>query len=65
MAATTAPTITIDGVTSNPASPVSMLALACDCRPIVETHELAVGEAVECEDHGVTTIVGKLDTWMF
>jgi hypothetical protein len=65
MAATTAPTITIDGVTSRPGSPISMLALACDCHPVVEGHDLAAGDPVECEEHGVTTVIRTLETWMF
>lgn len=65
MAAKTAPTITIDGVTSAPASPITMLGLACDCHPVVKGHDFAVGNAVECEDHGITTITGTLETWMF
>lgn len=66
MAATTnAPTITIDGVTSKPALPISMLELACECRPIHGAHGLNAGDAVDCEQHGETTVIRTLETWVF
>ena len=49
MSAETAPTITIDGVTSRPGEPVSMVHLDCDGYMIVPGH-VAEGDMILCED---------------
>ena len=66
MDSTAAPTITIDGVTSRPAEPVTMTGFACGCNPILMGHSAQVGDTVECDDHDCfTTVTQAVQTWMF
>jgi len=66
MAEATAPTITVDGVTSTPGEPVSFVALDCDCIEIAQGHGYTVGGAAACGKCGVaTTVTGVLETWVF
>jgi hypothetical protein len=58
-----APTITIDGVTSNPGQPVTMLALECGCFPIVDGHDIDTGDVYTCGRP--TTVTGVFKTWVF
>lgn len=62
----TAPTITIDGVTSKPAEPVTMTLLACDCAPSLLGHDIAVGDIMDCDDCDIHTTVKRVfPTWVF
>jgi hypothetical protein len=62
----TAPTITIDGVTSNPGEPVTMTSFACGCFPILMGHNTEIGDTVECDDCDCfTTVKGIFPTWTF
>lgn len=61
-----APTITIDGVTSRPGSPVSFVRLGCGCTEIAEGHGYAVGGDAACGECGVATFVeSTFETWVF
>lgn len=60
-----APTITIDGVTSNPGKPVSMLSLGCGCHPFANGH-WTTGAVVFCEDCARPAYVtDTFHTWLF
>lgn len=66
MAAETAPTITINGVTSKPGEPVTMTTLACGCHPILVGHGNQVGDTTECDDcNCFTTVTRIFPTWVF
>ena len=66
MAETTAPTITIDGVTSAPGKPISMIRLGCDCVSIWPGHGYTVGGEAGCGTcRVVTTLVASFETWVF
>lgn len=62
----TAPTITIDGVTSKPGEPITMTQFACGCFPVLLGHDVQTGDTVECDDHDCfTTVLGVFPTWVF
>lgn len=62
----TAPTITIDGVTSKPGEPATMIEFSCGCYPILMGHNAKVGDTVECDDCDCfTTVLKAVETWVF
>jgi hypothetical protein len=71
-AKTTAPTITINDVTSRPGEPVTMVALDCGAHPITSGHVIEIGDSFLCRDevHADTdpifcTVTSVFKTWMF
>jgi hypothetical protein len=62
----TAPTITINGVTSNPGEPVTMTSFTCGCFPILTGHDAEAGDTVECDEcNCYTTVLTVFKTWVF
>lgn len=61
-----APTITIDGVTSNPGHPVTMTELICGDHPILNGHNVKTGDEVNCpECQTPVMVVSTFETWVF
>lgn len=61
-----APTITINGVTSKPGQPASMIHTECDCYPIIAGHGFTPGRAITCPDcQAVTWVINSMETYIF
>jgi hypothetical protein len=65
-AKTTAPTITIDGVTSRPGEPITFVSLICGDHPVLDGHNVTIGDEVNCTECNFPAMVTEtFETWKF